>query len=77
MTAILSVRIPEELKSRLDTLAVATRRSKSVYVVEALERTLTQIEWEQQILENVAEIRSGRRRTYSTEEVKHELGLDD
>jgi len=35
-----TVRLPENLATRLDALAAATRRSKSSFIVEALERHL-------------------------------------
>lgn len=36
-----SVRIPDELARRLDEVAIASKRTKSSFIVEALERYLT------------------------------------
>ena len=41
---MLSVRLPESLENRLNILAKATKRSKSFYVREALERSIEDIE---------------------------------
>lgn len=41
---MLSVRLPESLENRLNILAKATKRPKSFYVREALERSLEDIE---------------------------------
>jgi len=41
---MLSVRLPKDLESRLTILAKATKRPKSFYVREALERSLEDIE---------------------------------
>ncbi len=41
---MLSVRLPKSLESRLTALAKATKRPKSFYVREALERSLEDIE---------------------------------
>ena len=39
-----TVRLPEELASRLEQLANTTKRSKTSYIVEALERHLDECE---------------------------------
>ena len=41
---MLTIRLPAEIKTRLNVLAQATNRSKSFYVREALERSLEDIE---------------------------------
>jgi RHH-type rel operon transcriptional repressor/antitoxin RelB len=41
---MLTIRLPEEMENRLTVLADLTRRSKSFYVREALERSLADIE---------------------------------
>ena len=41
---MLSVRLPENLENRLNRLAKATKRPKSFYVREALERSIEDIE---------------------------------
>lgn len=41
---MLTIRLPEEMETRLNVLADATKRPKSFYVREALERSLEDIE---------------------------------
>lgn len=72
-----SVRIPEETERRIDALAARTRRSKSFYLREAIERGLPQIEWEYDLAQRAADVRSGRVATESLDQVVRELGLDD
>ena len=48
-TAVLTLRLTKEMKSRLDQLAQITRRSKSFLAAEAIERYLDTEAW--QILE--------------------------
>lgn len=45
-TAILTLRIPEETKTKLDKLAQATRRSKSWLAEEAITRYLDLEAWQ-------------------------------
>jgi len=72
----IAVRFPESIAQRLDNLAARTRRSKAVYIREAVERQLDQIEWEQGILQEVEDVRSGRAKTISEAELRQSLGLD-
>jgi RHH-type rel operon transcriptional repressor/antitoxin RelB len=68
-----SVRIPEDLAERLDSLAKATRRSKSSFFVEALE-TLLQ---EREDLETaLARLRDPSTEWVDHDEVRRELDLD-
>lgn len=41
---MLTIRLPEDMEARLNTLAKTTKRPKSFYVREALERSLEDIE---------------------------------
>jgi RHH-type rel operon transcriptional repressor/antitoxin RelB len=45
-TAILTLRVPEETKAKLDKLAQATRRSKSYLAEEAIARYLDLEAWQ-------------------------------
>ncbi|MEE8583590.1 MAG: ribbon-helix-helix domain-containing protein [Acidobacteriota bacterium] len=68
-----SVRIPEELAARLTQLAQATRRSKSSFIVEALERFLD----EREDLEvALARFRDPGSEWIDHQEVRRELNLD-
>ena len=75
MTATATFRTKPELKSRMDFLAKETHRPTSFYYNLLLEDYLDDLEdiyLSEQVLEN---IRSGKEKTYSSEEVFKELGL--
>ncbi len=68
-----TVRLPEEVAARLDRLAKATRRSKSSFIVEALERYLE----ERDDLETaLARVREPQAEYVDHDEVKRALGID-
>lgn len=72
-----TVRLPEDLEARLARVAEGTGRSKSYYMRSLLEDNIERLEWELELERKVEDIRAGRRRTYSLEEVERELGLED
>jgi len=72
-----AVRIPEDLDTRLNTLARRTGRSKNSFVREALLHQLDDIEDYYLGMETLERIRNGEERVYSSAEAKRELGLDD
>ena len=74
---VLSLRLPKATKERLDNLSAQTRRPASVYVREALEEYLDDLEDYYLAAEELEAIRAGRSKTYSLGEVKADLGLDD
>jgi len=45
-TAVLTLRVPQEIKERLDKLAQTTQRSESFLAVEALARYLDMETWQ-------------------------------
>ena len=68
-----SVRIPDDLASRLDGLANATKRTKSSFIIEALERYLE----EREDLEiALSRLRDPGAQWVDHEDVRDELGLD-
>ena len=68
-----SVRIPDELAARLDALAKATKRSKSSFILEALEAWLEERE-ELEIA--LARFRDPATEWVDHEDVRRELDLD-
>jgi RHH-type rel operon transcriptional repressor/antitoxin RelB len=74
MSAI-SIRLSEELASRLTKLAKRTGRTKSFYVVKAIEEHLQDLEDVYIAEQRLIELRAGRSRTYTLDEVERELGL--
>jgi len=69
---IVTVRLPGELEKRLEKIAKNTRRPKSFYIKEALERYLVDMEDFYIALDRLSKPGA---RYYSTEEVKRELEL--
>ena len=76
MSAI-SVVLPEDLTARLQALCERTGKSEISYVLEAVNEYLEDIEDVYIAEQRLADIRSGRSRTYTLEEVEKELGLAD
>lgn len=72
-----SVRMSDKTAEKLDMLSRLTGRSKSYYLREAIESSIDQLLYEYTLLNEVEEIRAGKAETYSLEEVKAELGLED
>jgi len=70
---LLAVRVPEELESRLGNLAEKTGRSKSFYIRKALEQF---IEDQEDYLLAVSVLKENNK-SFSLEEVKKNLGLED
>lgn len=75
MSAI-SIRLSAELSARLEKLAHSTGRTKSFYVTKAIEEHLQDLEDIYIAEQRLIESRAGRSRTYTTDEVERELGLD-
>ena len=72
-----SVRMSDTTAEKLDKLSRLTGRSKSYYLREAIESSIDQLLYDYTLLNEVEEIRAGKAKTYSLEEVKAELGLED
>lgn len=72
-----SVRMSDKTAEKLDMLSRLTGRSKSYYLREAIESSIDQLLYEYTLLNEVEEIRAGKAKTYSLEEVKAELALED
>lgn len=71
------MRLPEDLRERVEALAKATRRSQGDVVREVLERDLSALEWEQRIIARAADLRSGRVQAIPLAVLERELGLND
>ena len=76
-TATISVtaRVPQDISARYDRLARSSGRTKTYYINEALAEAIDQLEYEYGILQRVEDIRSGRAKTYSADEVRERCGL--
>ena len=72
---MLAIRLPERLENRLKKLAESTGRTKTFYVREAILEYLEDIEDLYLARKSLKDIRSGRSKTFTLEEVEKSLGL--
>ncbi len=72
-----TIRLPDEIEQRINDLAASTKRSRSFYLREAVERALPELEWEYGIAQRAEDARSGRAKTVTLEQAVKDLGLDD
>lgn len=77
MGSAVSIRLPEDLKSRLEKLAKATGRSKASYMLEAISEKLEDLEDLYLAEERTIALREGRSHTYSQQEMEQRYGLAD
>jgi RHH-type rel operon transcriptional repressor/antitoxin RelB len=73
----ISIRLPEEVESRLNQLASLTGRSKTYYIREAIVEHLDDLEDLYLAERELEEIRAGRARTVPLEEVMRRYGMAD
>lgn len=74
---MLTIRPPADIEERLEELAKATGRTKTFYAREAILRHLEDLEDLYLAEQSLTELREGRSRTYTLDEVMRELGLED
>lgn len=74
---MLTIRLPDEIESRLNTLANVTKRPKSFYVREALERSLEDIEDIYLVEAALEQFRASGEKAIPLEELECRLGLED
>jgi RHH-type rel operon transcriptional repressor/antitoxin RelB len=72
-----SIRLPEEIERRLDALAEKTGRTKAFYIREMILTHLDELEDYYLAADVVERVRKCQERTYSVQEVRQDLGLDD
>ena len=70
-----SLRLPPELNQRLSHLAEQTGRSKTFYMLEAIRDHLDDLEDLYLAEQRLIDVRAGRSRTVSLDDVERELGL--
>jgi RHH-type rel operon transcriptional repressor/antitoxin RelB len=74
---MLAIRLPVEVKNRLEALAQTTGRTKTFYAREAIVEHLDDLEDLYLAEQRLIDVRSGRSRTYTLDEVERDLGLAD
>ncbi len=72
-----SIRLEPEIEARLDALAARTGRTKAYYLRELIANGLGDLEDYYTAVEVSERIRRGEERTYTSAEVRRDLGLDD
>jgi RHH-type transcriptional regulator, rel operon repressor / antitoxin RelB len=75
-TDVLSVRLPDEMKARLDALSASTGRTAAFYVREAVAQHLADLEYAYTLRAEVEAFRRGEISSRSLTEISAELGLD-
>ena len=70
-----SIRLPEDIEERLEHLATQTGRSKKFYVMQAIEQQLDDLEDIYLAEKRLEDIRAGRSKTHTLDEVERDLGL--
>ena len=68
-TAVLSVRLPEDLKRRLDDLGSQTGRSATFYVREAVESYIDDLEYAYALKAEAEAVRRGEIKTRRLDEI--------
>ena len=72
-----AVRLPDETYERLEALADRTGRTVTYYIREAVEEHLDDLEDIYLAEKRLEDLRAGRSRTYTLEEVENRLGLEN
>lgn len=72
----ISIRLPEDVETRLDQLAQLTGRSKSFYIREAILQHLDDLEDLYLAERELEEVRAGRAQTTSLEDVMKRYGME-
>ena len=75
MSAV-SLRLPDEISNRLQRLALATGRSKTFYMLEAIRDHLDDLEDLYLAERELEDVRAGRSQTTSLEAVMKQYGLE-
>ncbi len=75
-TTSMATRVPKDVMERYTKLAQGTGRPRSYYVNEALATSIDRLEWEYGILKKAEDLRAGRAKTYTPDEVRELCGLD-
>lgn len=75
--ASVSLRLPDDVSQRLQKLVDLTGRSKTFYMVQAINDHIDDLEDLYLAEQRLIDLRAGRSRTYTLDEVERDLGLAD
>jgi len=70
-----SIRLPEEIESRLDALAEKTGRTKAFYIREMILNQIDDLEDYYLAAQVLERVRKGQEKIYSAKEMRRKLGL--
>jgi len=73
----ISIRLPDDIDKRLEFLSRQTGRTKAFYIREALSKKIDDLEDYYLSADVLERIRKGEEVTYSSTQVRKDLGLDD
>ena len=73
---MLTIHLPAEVESRLDSLAKATGRTKTFYAREAILEHLDDLEDRYLAEQRLIDVRAGKETPHSLNDVVREYGLD-
>ncbi|MBM4288024.1 MAG: ribbon-helix-helix protein, CopG family [Deltaproteobacteria bacterium] len=73
----ISVRLPDNILKRLDFLARQTGRTRTFYILEALNAHLDNLETYYLAADVLERIRKGEEEVHAADDVRDELGLED
>lgn len=71
-----TVRLSKELEDRIKKLAASTGRSQSFYINQMIEDGIDRMEQVYGILHETEQYQAGSLKTYSSDELRQELGLE-
>lgn len=74
---MLAIRLPQSIEDRLERLAKKTGRTKTFYAREAILRHIEDLEDVYEAERVLERVRAGKEKTYSLDQVKERLDLED
>jgi RHH-type rel operon transcriptional repressor/antitoxin RelB len=72
-----SLRLPDEVFNRLGELSKLTGRSKTFYMIKAITNHIDDLEDVYLAEQRLLDVRAGKSKTYTLDEVERNLGLVD
>jgi len=74
---MLTLKVPDDVVAHVEPLAQALGKTAKEYIHDAFFELLEDMEDAQIATQRLKDIQSGKSRTYSAQELRKELGLDD
>jgi len=74
---MLTIKVPDAVVAHVEPLAQAIGKTASEYIHDAFFELLEDMEDVQIANQSLKDIQTGKSRTYSAQELRKELGLDD